>query len=289
MNTDLLKTFIEVSKTRHFGRAADNLYVTQSAISFRIKQLETEVGASLFIRQRNNILLTAAGERFLPHAETILAAWHVAMQVVGGADKSAMSMTLGSTPLLWEAKLHSAVPPLIRKHPKLQLRTEVASTQSLANALLVGQVDMALTLTPPVHSDLTVINVCSLTLCYVSSQPNQSVADLGEGHAVIIDWGVSVNMALARTLATSVQPTLNTTQCSVALAFLLQHGGHALLPSAMLRPYMGRQLFSVDGVADIQRPLFLVVKNEWVASDAVATVMNDLTALLQATPEKDDT
>ena len=34
MDTDLLRTFIEVSKTRHFGRAAENLYLTQSAVSF---------------------------------------------------------------------------------------------------------------------------------------------------------------------------------------------------------------------------------------------------------------
>ena len=42
MDTELLKTFLEVQKTRHFGNAADNLYLTQSAVSFRIRQLEQE-------------------------------------------------------------------------------------------------------------------------------------------------------------------------------------------------------------------------------------------------------
>ncbi len=41
MDTELLKTFLEVSRTRHFGRAAESLYLTQSAVSFRIRQLET--------------------------------------------------------------------------------------------------------------------------------------------------------------------------------------------------------------------------------------------------------
>ena len=64
MNTDLLRTFLEVAKTRHFGHAAENLYLTQSAVSSRIRQLETTVGVPLFTRQRNNILLTPSGDRW---------------------------------------------------------------------------------------------------------------------------------------------------------------------------------------------------------------------------------
>ncbi|MGB1090783.1 MAG: LysR family transcriptional regulator, partial [Oceanobacter sp.] len=37
MDTELLKTFLEVSRTRHFGRAAENLFLTQSAVSFRVR------------------------------------------------------------------------------------------------------------------------------------------------------------------------------------------------------------------------------------------------------------
>lgn len=63
MDTELLKTFLEVSRTRHFGRAAESLYLTQSAVSFRIRQLENQLGVNLFTRHRNNIRLTAAGEK----------------------------------------------------------------------------------------------------------------------------------------------------------------------------------------------------------------------------------
>nr|VUD34356.1 HTH-type transcriptional regulator hdfR [Raoultella sp. NCTC 9187] len=48
MDTELLKTFLEVSRTRHFGRAAEALYLTQSAVSFRIRQLENQLGVNLF-------------------------------------------------------------------------------------------------------------------------------------------------------------------------------------------------------------------------------------------------
>ncbi|HEY5717214.1 MAG TPA: LysR family transcriptional regulator, partial [Motiliproteus sp.] len=48
VDTALLRTFLEVQKTRHFGRAAEQLYLTQSAVSFRIRQLEELLGVKLF-------------------------------------------------------------------------------------------------------------------------------------------------------------------------------------------------------------------------------------------------
>ena len=50
MDTQLLRTFLEVARTRHFGRAAAALYLTQSAVSARIRQLEEAVGAPLLER-----------------------------------------------------------------------------------------------------------------------------------------------------------------------------------------------------------------------------------------------
>jgi DNA-binding transcriptional LysR family regulator len=80
LDTELLKTFLEVQKTRHFGKAAENLYLTQSAVSFRVRQLEQSLGVTLFSRFRNNIQLTAAGELLLPHAQAVLGAIQTAKQ-----------------------------------------------------------------------------------------------------------------------------------------------------------------------------------------------------------------
>ena len=82
MDSELLKTFLEVSRTRHFGKAAETLYLTQSAVSFRIRQLETQVGADLFTRHRNNIQLTEAGERLVPYAEKLMETWLLAKKEV---------------------------------------------------------------------------------------------------------------------------------------------------------------------------------------------------------------
>ena len=63
MDIELLRTFLAVVRTRHFGRAADELCVTQSAVSARIRQLEKTLGKPLFSRIRNNIQLTPEGRQ----------------------------------------------------------------------------------------------------------------------------------------------------------------------------------------------------------------------------------
>lgn len=101
MDSDLLRTFLAVQRTRHFAQAAEQLYLTPSAVSFRIRQLEAELGVSLFHRRRSNIQLTAAGERLVPHAEALLAAWQQTRLVVGGAAAASHLRLSLAAPPFW--------------------------------------------------------------------------------------------------------------------------------------------------------------------------------------------
>src|SRR5690242_15281386 len=72
INTDLLRTFIEVARVEHLGRAAETLQADQSTVSRKIARLEEEVGVPLFERIGRSIRLTAAGTRFVPRAERLV-------------------------------------------------------------------------------------------------------------------------------------------------------------------------------------------------------------------------
>ena len=90
MDIAQIKTFVELSRTRHFGKAAKSLFITQSTVSVRIRMLEESLGVRLLTRDRNNIQLTAAGTRFLPLAEQMLNTWSLAKQTTGLAEESKM-------------------------------------------------------------------------------------------------------------------------------------------------------------------------------------------------------
>src|SRR5438094_900878 len=67
-----LRTFLAVTETRNFTRAADRLKITQSAVSHQMKALEQEVGESLFVRARRGVELSPAGDLLREHAQRIL-------------------------------------------------------------------------------------------------------------------------------------------------------------------------------------------------------------------------
>ena len=116
MDTELLKTFLEVSRTRHFGRAAEALYLTQSAVSFRIRQLENQLGVNLFTRHRNNIRLTTAGEKLLPYAETLMNTWQAARKEVAHSSRH-NEFSIGASASLWECMLNSWLGTLTLQSP----------------------------------------------------------------------------------------------------------------------------------------------------------------------------
>ncbi len=72
MDLDQLHTFLEIVRLKSFSKAAQTCFRTQPAISAQIRQLEQELGASLFERLGTRIALTPAGKVFAEHAERIL-------------------------------------------------------------------------------------------------------------------------------------------------------------------------------------------------------------------------
>src|SRR6476620_2480802 len=67
-----LQDFVAVATELHFGRAAENVYMSQPSLSALIKRLEAELGTPLFERTTRRVELTVAGARLLEHSEEIL-------------------------------------------------------------------------------------------------------------------------------------------------------------------------------------------------------------------------
>jgi DNA-binding transcriptional LysR family regulator len=73
MDVRLLRTFVVVARNRNFTVAAQQLFLTQSAVSQQVRALEAELGVALFTRSRSQTELTAAGRTLVPKAEHLIA------------------------------------------------------------------------------------------------------------------------------------------------------------------------------------------------------------------------
>lgn len=280
MNSDLLRTFIEVAKTRHFGHAAENLFLTQSAVSSRIRLLEDSLGREVFTRQRNNILLTPAGERLLPHAENLLASWQLAVQEVGVSKQQTMQLSLGGTSNLWDVFLQSVLPKLSMKFPNLYIRTEINQSQHLIRSLLGGRVDIFAVLDAPTNIDIESRKIGTLELIMVCNKANQSLEDIPQLGHVFVDWGTAFNLQQARLFPEPVAPILHTGQSHIALEFILSHLGAAYLPKAIVEPYINEgYLFPIIGSQEFTQDVNLVYLSNATKSLTLSPVINYLQAL----------
>ncbi|HAG1890865.1 TPA: LysR family transcriptional regulator [Salmonella enterica] len=101
MDTELLDTFVHISKTRSFTKTAEAMCLTQAAVSARIKQLENLVGHPVFIRYKNShaVHLTKSGHALLPFASEFINSWAMIRKEINNIhDKPILNISVHPTP-----------------------------------------------------------------------------------------------------------------------------------------------------------------------------------------------
>ena len=257
MDINLIKTFLEVYRTRHFGRAADVLFLTQSAVSARIRLLEETLGAPLFERKRRDMQLTPAGRRFLKYAEQLVQIWNRACQDISGAKDAQQLLSVGALPALWDCLLAGWLERVRAYGPELSLLVEANGSELLLREAFDGDLDVVFLLEPPQTEDLAIREVCRLPLILVSSQPSMDCTRALDQGYVMLDWGMSFNTLHERYFADRPLPKLRLSMVRVALEHIQVQGGAAYLPQPLVSELLEREkLFPVIGAPEIERQVF---------------------------------
>lgn len=257
MDSELLRTFLEVSHTKHFGKAAENLYLTQAAVSSRIRQLESQLGVQLFTRLRNNIRLTPAGEKLCPLANANLTLVQRIRQEVAIANNQSQQISIGATPNLWDAFLQNELSKLFGQFPGMAVRAEAHTATTLARQLLERTLDIAITFDAPKIDEVSTEEIVQVPLFLASSYDAGSWQVAMENHYVMVDWGTAFNIQHAQQFSGAPPAVLQTNTGRIALDFLLTNGGSAFLPESLLMPYVELgQLHIVADTPSISRSVY---------------------------------
>jgi DNA-binding transcriptional LysR family regulator len=162
MDLDLtaVESFIAVADARHFGRAADNLGISASAVTKRIKRLEVAVGVPLIERDTAGYAgLTPAGRRFVQFAPELLRVAHTAKAAAASlaVDHLRLAVPAGVgvvAPLMPQA-LATMELALQHAHPGVGIETVPTAFRDLTPSLLAHDVDVVLTFGPSPSPDVT--------------------------------------------------------------------------------------------------------------------------------------
>ncbi len=245
MQLQQLRYFLAVEESRHFTQAADILGVSQPTLSKQIHSLEATLGAPLFERARNAVVLTAAGETLLPLARRMVAdanAARDAIQEIVGLRRG--RVRLGATPSLCS----SLVPAVFRRfraeHPDVELHVNEGSSQDMITHLLARDLDLALIVEPAVHGvdpALRSMPVLRESLVVASVEPlphaYASLSDLRDVPMVMFRPGYDLRDATleaCRQAGFTPRFAVEGGEMDAVLAFVEAGLGVALVPSMVL-------------------------------------------------------
>ncbi len=275
MDIELLRTFLEVERLRHFRKAADELFITQAAVSSRIKLLEETLGVPLFIRQKRQIDLTPEGHRFKRYAERLIAEWRKARHDVS-LGQSQSQLAVGGTFRVWDAGMQEWVHDVHRTFPDLALILESHTPETLVRRLLDGQLDLGFIMEPPQLDMLEIVEVAKLALVLVSSEANSSVEDALQQGYVQVDWGLSAALQHRRLYPDAQEPPLRIANAKVAMDFILEFGGAAYLSSREITDEIKQgELFLVKGAKPIERTVYAIHPVRTERADLIAEVIGE--------------
>ena len=150
MQLHQLRYALAVGKQRSFSRAAEVIPVSVASVSGAIRDLEKELGVSLFERTTRSVRPTPAGELFLEHASKVVAEVEATLRDMESyrSTRSA-AVVLGTTPSVVARNLPVLLESFQRGHPNVELRLVESNSAHLIDLLRARKVDIALHTGPP--------------------------------------------------------------------------------------------------------------------------------------------
>lgn len=138
-----LRAFVAVARTGSFTLAAESLFITQSALSGLVKELETTLGVRLFDRSTRRIQLSAVGEGLYPLIEKILHDLDGVLDEVANLKALRKGLVRVAAPQLMACTLLPEVIATFRRsHPGIEVKLVDCAVESVTSRVFSGEVDL---------------------------------------------------------------------------------------------------------------------------------------------------
>jgi DNA-binding transcriptional LysR family regulator len=239
MNQRFVEAFYWVATLKSMTRAAEKLFMTQSAISSRVSALEEELGILLIDRRdRQQFALTNGGMRFLNYAERLMTLHRQLRDELGTEDAGVHLLRVGAI----ESALHTWLIPMLQHlrsvHPNLQLELTVEITPVLVEAVKRGTLDLVFAAQSISAPDIRTRPLPTMEMVFVGAREMKrrtpyTLAEIVSHEMMTFQRGSQPHLALLEQLRSEglEPPRLHTISSIPAMVHLIESGfGIATLP-----------------------------------------------------------
>lgn len=252
MDLELARTFLTIVHSGSFVSAANQLHLTQTAVTARIKNLESQLDCTLFIRNRAGAKLTGEGERFVDFAQKIIQTWENAKREVPSPDCDPNLLTLGSEVTLSNPLLLQWVRLIRQTWPSLKIRVEVGDSAALQQQVLQGRMDAVLVYRPFYCEGLQVEHILEEKLIQIEAVNNSEPY-------IFVDWGMAFRKEHNAVFTELDDPELSFNLGPLAFQYLARYGGRGYFRTRIAQRALRKGVIrAVPNAPEFSYPIFLV-------------------------------
>jgi len=273
MDISLAKTFLAVVETGSFVTAADQVFVTQSTVSARIKTLEDLLGKALFVRGKQGAIMTPAGQQFQRHAQMMVRIWEHARLEVALPEGYHTALNIGGQYSLWDGYLLQWLAKIRKSPSEIAVRAQMGFSESLMENLVNGIIDLGVMYTPQSRPGFEIELLFRDELILVSQEGGSGFPDKSY---VYIDWGPEFMADHALNFSEKSTPGTFLELGSLSLQYLIESKASGYVPRRLVKTHLATgQLHQVKEVPVFSYPAYVVYPSE---TDYMAEVLTGLRA-----------
>lgn len=284
MNIESIRAFLEVSSTGSFQKAAENLNITQSAMSARIKSLEETLNRRLFNRKRNGATLTTGGQSFYRHALTVVRTWELARQETAlSSDLNAIT-ALGVQLNHWKSVAAPWLQIMKQNSPDIATRVHSDYSDRLMAMLRDGLLNVAILYEPQRNPDLHIEPYLEEQIILVSTEP-RAVSQKPIPGYVYVDWGHGFRTAYSLSFPETPSHQMTVGLAEVGLNHILEHGGSGYFLEQEVKHLLEKgNLCKVDDAPVFSLTTYLAYFSDSGDADAIQAALDALEQVRRKQP-----
>jgi LysR family transcriptional regulator, flagellar master operon regulator len=256
MDIELARTFLQIVRSGSFVAAATRLHVTQTTVTARVQNLESQLGCALFVRNRAGARLTDDGERFVGYANQLVQTWDAARRDLPLPNGVGKSIALGAEVSLSNPLLLQWVTQLRRALPGYAIRVEVGDALAIQSQVERGLLDAVLVYRPNYWTGMQVVQLLEEKLIQIAST-------LNEEPYIYVDWGPDFRKEHDAALPHRARNVMSFSLGPLAFQYILQCGGTGYFRTRITRRALAEgRIRVIENTPEFSYPVFLVYSRD---------------------------